>query len=385
MRGGSTPEPAAVRSGSGEAKTSKAPHNTSLTRGLTFDSITKTSVKTGTADKEHLEPAETEIAAAGGLLVSQDAVGGPSLSKPSHCVGTNAITAGSNIRSSGATDLESAKEEKKKHVRRKEKEGIGSSTLSASFPLHPLPQLSIHPVSTKTVRDSATMTDPSEKVSLQEGEPREVAIQVELDENSTSTSSTLHRGPPTSGTLASPTVPSLCCIPGSKPPFQHTCKIDIELRSQSVVPSAVANKASSLPACLRTYSFQQCPTFRQNHEVRADNTGKDKEVEKEENTGVKEQNKEEEEREEKVKPQEVVWDKQGMTWEVYGASVDLDCLGSAIQSHLESKIREQQKHIRSLRRSICSNSSLKGCKIKKRSKRKGGILGCCRKAPAVTD
>lgn len=29
------------------------------------------------------------------------------------------------------------------------------------------------------------------------------------------------------------------------------------------------------------------------------------------------------------KPQEVVWDKQGMTWQVYGVSVDLDCLGVA--------------------------------------------------------
>ena len=255
-------------------------------------------------------------------------------------------------------------------MRRKQKEGIGSSTLSTSLPLHPLPQLSIHPGGSKTLRDSATMTDPSEKVPPPEGEPREVAVQVELDE--TSTSSSLQRRPPTSGTLASPTVPSLCCIPGSKAPFQHTCKINIKLHNQSVVPSAVANKASSLPACLRTFSFQQCPDLGQKHEVRY-------------NPGKQEQDTEEEESGEKLRPQEVVWDKQGMTWEVYGASVDLDCLGSAIQSHLESKIREQQKHIRSLRRSICSSSSLKGCKIKKRSKRRGGILGCCRKAPAVTD
>ncbi|AWO97259.1 putative GPI-anchored protein PB15E9.01c-like [Scophthalmus maximus] len=44
-----------------------------------------------------------------------------------------------------------------------------------------------------------------------------------------------------------------------------------------------------------------------------------------------------------------------MTWEVYGASVDLESLGTAIQAHLESKIREQQKHISSLRKSICSD------------------------------
>ncbi|KAG8005933.1 G protein-regulated inducer of neurite outgrowth 3 [Nibea albiflora] len=108
----------------------------------------------------------------------------------------------------------------------------------------------------------------------------------------------------------------------------------------------------------------------------------EEEEEKGDNKAAREQN--EEEREELVKPQEVAWDKQGMTWEVYGASVDLECLGSAIQSHLESKIREQEKHITTLRKSICSNSSIRGWKMKKR-KRQGGILGCCRKAPAVAD
>ncbi|KAL4640442.1 G protein-regulated inducer of neurite outgrowth 3-like [Arapaima gigas] len=43
--------------------------------------------------------------------------------------------------------------------------------------------------------------------------------------------------------------------------------------------------------------------------------------------------------------QDVVWDEQGMTWEVYGASMDPESLGFAIQSHLQSKIREHERHV----------------------------------------
>lgn len=53
---------------------------------------------------------------------------------------------------------------------------------------------------------------------------------------------------------------------------------------------------------------------------------------------------------------EVVWDEQGMTWEVYGASVDLESLGFAIQSHLQCKIKEHEKIITQtvLRKSLSS-------------------------------
>lgn len=251
------------------------------------------------------------------------------------------------------------------------------------------------------------MTDPSERPDLRGGERREVGVQVEVVERSASTSSSLHRGAPTStligspscqsGSLTSPTDPSLCGAPADQPPFQHVCKIDIELCSQSVLPSLVTDRASSLPACLRTYSFKQSPALmselqlgqNQDRNVSAESIWEDEEEEEKGHGKVaRKQNVEEEdkdEREEAVKPQEVAWDKQGMTWEVYGASVDLECLGTAIQSHLESKIREQEKHISTLRKSICSDSSLSGYKRKKRKKRTGGILGCCRKAPAVAD
>ncbi|MBN3270629.1 GRIN1 protein, partial [Polyodon spathula] len=40
---------------------------------------------------------------------------------------------------------------------------------------------------------------------------------------------------------------------------------------------------------------------------------------------------------------EVRWDEKGMTWEVYGASMEVEVLGMAIQKHLEKQIEEQGK------------------------------------------
>lgn len=56
---------------------------------------------------------------------------------------------------------------------------------------------------------------------------------------------------------------------------------------------------------------------------------------------------------------DVVWDEQGMTWEVYGASLDPESLGFAIQSHLQCKIKEHEKKIvaqTSIRKSLSSES-----------------------------
>uniref|UniRef100_A0A3Q3Q7U6 G protein-regulated inducer of neurite outgrowth C-terminal domain-containing protein n=1 Tax=Monopterus albus TaxID=43700 RepID=A0A3Q3Q7U6_MONAL len=39
--------------------------------------------------------------------------------------------------------------------------------------------------------------------------------------------------------------------------------------------------------------------------------------------------------------QEVSWDEKGMTWEVYGAVVEVSVLGSAIQKHLEKQVKKQ--------------------------------------------
>ena len=313
---------------------------------------------------------------------------GTPLSKPSHLGDTNAISADSNIPSPRAMGVQSQKEEKKKQERGKQKDGRGTLSSLSPASIGRLPQLSAHPASSKTVRERATMTDPSESLHSWGGERREVGVQVEVEvERSAPTSSSLGAGSQSSS-LTSPAVPSLCCVPAGQPPFQHICKIDIELCSQAVLPSVVTDRASSLPASLRTYSFQQSPAIMselrlaQNQDVSAESIWEHDEEEEEKE--AKEQN--QEEKDVTGKPQDVAWDKQGRTWEVYGASMDLECLGTAIQSHLESKIREQEKHIRTLRKSICSDSSLKGCRMKKRKKkRRGGILGCCRKAPSVAD
>ncbi|CAL8353254.1 unnamed protein product [Boreogadus saida] len=64
----------------------------------------------------------------------------------------------------------------------------------------------------------------------------------------------------------------------------------------------------------------------------------------------KEMEEEEEEDDDEAKQKEkgvheVVWDEQGMTWEVYGAGVDPESLGFAIQSHLQCKIKEQERKL----------------------------------------
>ncbi|XP_072110873.1 uncharacterized protein [Mobula birostris] len=43
---------------------------------------------------------------------------------------------------------------------------------------------------------------------------------------------------------------------------------------------------------------------------------------------------------------DVIWDEQGMTWEVYGASLDPESLGFAIQCHLQRQIVEYEKQIK---------------------------------------
>ncbi|XP_056135749.1 G protein-regulated inducer of neurite outgrowth 3 [Lampris incognitus] len=86
-----------------------------------------------------------------------------------------------------------------------------------------------------------------------------------------------------------------------------------------------------------------------------------------------ERHKEEEDESEKQKGksvQDVVWDEQGMTWEVYGASVDPESLGFAIQSHLQCKIKEQERKLivqTSIRKSISAvDSPRQGRKNKRR-------------------
>ncbi|EGW10385.1 G protein-regulated inducer of neurite outgrowth 3 [Cricetulus griseus] len=71
---------------------------------------------------------------------------------------------------------------------------------------------------------------------------------------------------------------------------------------------------------------------------------------------------------------DVVWDDQGMTWEVYGASLDPESLGIAIQNHLQRQIKEHEKLVKTqsgqIRGSISSDSSSN----KKLKGRQQGVL-----------
>ncbi|XP_043954214.1 flocculation protein FLO11-like [Gambusia affinis] len=351
--------------------------HTSLTRGLTFDSITKPGSNT---DNKHLKAAESEVNTQRKVEVSQEAKndrdGCPSgdsegksvlpLSKAGHPGDTNIISSPRATR---------AREPKQKiQIHGKKNEGNPSSLL------RPISSSSTHTPTKKKVKETSPKPELSQR--LHKRVQKEVGVQVEVEvvERSASTSPSLHRGPPTSSMIGSSSCQSSL---SGVPPLKHVCQIEIELCSQTLLPCIVPDKASSLPACLR---FQQNHALmsefgpHHNPDVSAESISEDETKEEEQwqpnkkqDDGVKGQTE---------KPPEVVWDKQGMTWEVYGASLDLEFLGTAIQSHLEMKIREQERHIRILRKSICSNSSFARYKRKKRRRR---FLGCCVKASAVAD
>ncbi|XP_019946895.2 G protein-regulated inducer of neurite outgrowth 1 [Paralichthys olivaceus] len=67
---------------------------------------------------------------------------------------------------------------------------------------------------------------------------------------------------------------------------------------------------------------------------------KEAEEEEDQTESVNCKEKDEEKCEEPV--QEVSWDEKGMTWEVYGAVLEVAVLGSAIQKHLEKQVKKQK-------------------------------------------
>ncbi|XP_057175840.1 G protein-regulated inducer of neurite outgrowth 3 [Triplophysa rosa] len=144
----------------------------------------------------------------------------------------------------------------------------------------------------------------------------EVQVFVEVSDKSTGTSpvhiqlpSVLSLNPTPMGAKPRFLGPRPYKSPNGRKPVQHVCQIEIELSSQSDVSGETAERKNS-----------------------------------EKTKG---------EKEETVTPQDIVWDEQGMTWEVYGASLDTESLGFAIQNHLQCKIREHERRIRTLRRSTC--------------------------------
>lgn len=110
---------------------------------------------------------------------------------------------------------------------------------------------------------------------------------------------------------------------------------------------------------------------------------------------------------------EVKWDAEGMTWEVYGASVDPEELGLAIQKHLEIQIKETASRAAKLSRQNTSLSQAAGGggggggaggggggsdgggSTRRRKKRAGGLMGslrgslrgpgCCTRSTTAVD
>lgn len=83
---------------------------------------------------------------------------------------------------------------------------------------------------------------------------------------------------------------------------------------------------------------------------------------------------------------EVKWDAEGMTWEVYGASVDPEELGLAIQKHLELQIKETAIHAAKLARQD-TNTSRQGGNTRKRSRMMSSIRppACCTRSTTAVD
>lgn len=137
----------------------------------------------------------------------------------------------------------------------------------------------------------------------------------------------------------------------SKSTRQHVCQIQIELCSQSAMSDSMALPEEKDPEASLTRS----------------------ELEME----PKQVNRKRDQAQTSPLP-EVAWDEQGMTWEVYGAAVDMESLGFAIQNHLQCKIQEHEQRIRHLRKSISvsehSNGDVKGAKKKRKNKKKRNVL-----------
>ncbi|KAM9365018.1 uncharacterized protein KZ484_011243 [Pholidichthys leucotaenia] len=85
---------------------------------------------------------------------------------------------------------------------------------------------------------------------------------------------------------------------------------------------------------------------------------------------------------------EVKWDAEGMTWEVYGASVDPEELGLAIQKHLELQIKETANRAAKLSRQNANNPQQgKKDESHKMSRMMGSIPtpACCARSSSAVD
>ncbi|NXR92824.1 GRIN1 protein, partial [Hypocryptadius cinnamomeus] len=70
---------------------------------------------------------------------------------------------------------------------------------------------------------------------------------------------------------------------------------------------------------------------------------------------------------------EVSWDEKGMTWEVYGASMEVEVLGMAIQKHLEKQIEEHGRQV-VVTPQTTRSGSVKGAPRKGEAKRQPSVF-----------
>ncbi|XP_034041132.1 uncharacterized protein si:dkey-191g9.7 [Thalassophryne amazonica] len=80
---------------------------------------------------------------------------------------------------------------------------------------------------------------------------------------------------------------------------------------------------------------------------------------------------------------EVKWDSEGMTWEVYGASVDPEELGLAIQRHLELQIKETASRAMKLSSQNANTAGQSGQRMRNRIMDSLRTPACCSRTPAV--
>lgn len=91
----------------------------------------------------------------------------------------------------------------------------------------------------------------------------------------------------------------------------------------------------------------------------------------------------------KTQIKDVKWDSEGMTWEVYGASVDPEELGLAIQRHLELQIKETAGRAEKYSQQNTTTSQL-GNEKRERKRRKGVMAAlrpsaCCSRTSTAVD
>uniref|UniRef100_A0A3Q2QEN6 G protein regulated inducer of neurite outgrowth 1 n=1 Tax=Fundulus heteroclitus TaxID=8078 RepID=A0A3Q2QEN6_FUNHE len=134
----------------------------------------------------------------------------------------------------------------------------------------------------------------------------------------------------------------------------------VEFRSVATAPMTPRTPVvTTFPEIKKETSIEEKIPEEKEEEIREQVIENKKEVLKEEEKLIKKESVEErkevinskEKEEEKCEEplQEVSWDEKGMTWDVYGAVVEVAVLGTAIQKHLEKQV-QKQKQLSSIRR-----------------------------------